>query len=721
MKRALSLALLLAAAGTAGLHAAEVEATVAAAYEAFLQGRLEDSASAFRYLITLGIAGPDPDSNLALLARDQGQGDVSLPLWVRSSLRESADGFIWVQRGWAHAALDRPKEAREAFMKAIEKAATTADQGEAKVGLGVVALMMGQPKGAMAPLRDALVAGPYVIPAAAYQTALTALASRDKNAALAYLRQCISLDPLNLECLKALGRLQADIGENRAAWRVFLRILALDPQDAEALKETKRLREYVTASLEDSQGIRRLSRPLLAVRGDIDPAPSSATLRVALFSDAAGQPATVTQLYFMANSGFELHAALTGEVVKEEGRGNDQWEVIFRPETNIVEVRDNARNLQYTAKQPFRIVPSPKDVRRGSVLLKSAKFVEATGFDPGDRELRGITEIIPTPYGFKVVNDVNLEDYLQGVTGALLPQGSPGEAYKAQAVLSRTRALWYKKTRPDNQERSDICDSTFCQRYLGLNEEMRDSTASVLATRGWILAGNDEKPAKVLQHENCGGATEAGAEPGLEHLLPVQDGEKPAATTRTPVDLERWVHQFPPRDRYCEAGGLTAASQSRWMRLLDAKDLKARAERTKFIGAIKTIKVTSRTAAGRVRGLEVTGTRDAIRYDGDKAVAAFLSPNSLRSMWFTIQPLMNGEKATRFLLWGAGTGHGLGLCTAGEIGQAALGRSWQNILSHYFPGLKLFDMNAPKLKPAAAEGPRGPGRYRKPLNPRRKK
>lgn len=719
MKRVWGLALLLAGAGAPWLPAAEVEATVAGAYEAFLQGRLEDSASAFRYLITLGIAGPDPDSNMALLARDQGAGDAALPLWVKASLRESADGFIWDQRGWAHAALDRPKEAREAFNKAIERAATTADQAEAKLGLGIAALMMGQPKGAMAPLRDALVAGPYMIPAAAYQTALTALASGDKNAALAYLRQCVSLDPLNLECLKELGRLQAKIGENRAAWRVFLRILSLDPADTEALKETKRLREYITTNLDDSQGVRRLSRPLLAVRGDTHPVPSSTTLRVALFTNLDGIPATVTRLYFMANSDFQLHAALTGEVVKEEARGNDQWEVLFRPENNIVEVRDNARNLQYTSKQPFRIVPSPKETRRGSVLVKSAKFIEEANFDPGDRELRGVTEIIPTPYGFKVVNDINLEDYLQGVTGAILPQGSPLEAYKAQAVLSRTRALWYKQNRPDNPERSDICDSTACQKYMGLNEEMRDSAAAAVATLGWVLTGQGGKPAKVLQHDNCGGATEAGVEPGLEHLVSVQDGEKPAASlARTPLDLERWVHQFPPRDRYCEAGGLTAASQSRWLRLLDARDLKERAERTKFIGSIKTIKVIGRSAAGRVRGLEVTGTRDTIKFEGDAAIQGFLSPNSLRSMWFTLQPLMNGDKASRFLVWGAGTGHGLGLCTAGEIGQAALGRPWQKILGHYFPALKLEDLNAPKPK-ASMKG--GPGKYRKPLNPRRKK
>ncbi|MDD5628945.1 MAG: hypothetical protein PHU21_07770, partial [Elusimicrobia bacterium] len=74
---------------------------------------------------------------------------------------------------------------------------------------------------------------------------------------------------------------------------------------------------------------------------------------------------------------------------------------------------------------------------------------------------------------------------------------------------------------------------------------------------------------------------------------------------------------------------------------------------------------------------------------GAEAMAAVLSPGSLRSTLFTVQPLLDGKRADSFVLWGAGTGHGLGLCRAGMLGQARLGRKWQVILEHYFPKLQL--------------------------------
>jgi stage II sporulation protein D len=707
--------ILLLALGAAPLAASasgggEVQQTADAAVASFLQGRFEDAVGAFRYLASLGITAPDPETNLAVLHRDMGQTEAALPFWVKASLRQESDGFSWNQRGWSYLSLDRPQEARESFLRALDRSSTTATQAEAQLGLGMAGLMNGQPKTAMAPLRSALVLGPYVLPLAAYQTALTALAVGDKNAAQAYLRQCASQDAFNLECLRELARLHARMGENRPAWRVYQRILSLDALDVESARQAEKLAAYITGNPEDHKPIRRLSRPLLNPNEADLPIPgSSVTLRVALFSDGDGNPATATQAYLVVNSDFKVLAGR--DVMRDSGRAQDQWEVLFRPENNVVELRDNARNIQHISKQPFLLLPSE---RRGSVLIKSARFTDSRGIDPGDREVRGAVEVVPTPYGFKLVNEVNLEDYVYGAVASALPQGSPLQAYRAQAVVARTRALWYKANRPENLERSDLCDSAACQRYVGLSEEMRTSTREAAATEGFVLtlAG---RPARLMQHENCGGATEDGRQsgrPGLEHLASVQDAENPSVAQRAPELLERWTHEFPARERYCEASGLTPPAQSRWMRLLSGKELQERMDRLKTVGKIKRIRAARRSTSGRIQALEVTGSRGSVTLEGEKAMADLLSPGSLRSTLFTLQPLAGGD----LLIWGAGTGHGLGLCTAGALGQASLGRSWTEILPHYFPGLVLTDLNA-KLKPALAPKT---GRYRKPKNPRKK-
>lgn len=720
MRRALAAAAVLAALAGAWAHAADVQETIQSAYTAFLEGHLDDAAKAFRYLATLGITVPDPDSNIALLSRDQGRQDEALPQWIRASLVDGSDGFVWDQRGWSYLSEGRPREARESFLKAIDRSSTTASQAEANLGLGMAALMNSQPKSGMEPLRSALVQGPFILSAASFETALTALSLGDKQAGLAYLRQSVDLDPFNLESLREMARVYERIGENRSAWRAYHRILTFDPRDEEASERGKKLAQFITGDPETSLPIRRLPRPLLDAGSKqlIEASQSTDTLRVAIFSRGDGAPATLTSLYVVANSDFKLVAA-TGEAIKDDGRGSDQWQIEYRPESNVVEVRDSARNIQYTAKQPFRI--SPK-ARLGSVLLKSGRFVEPAGFDPGDRELRGTLEIVPTPYGFKVVNEVNLEDYLYGVVGAALPQDSPAEAYKAEAVVARTAAYWSRHQAKPNLERSDICDSSRCQRYVGVNEEMRGASKAVAATEGLVLT-LEGRLAKIAEHESCGGLTESGAlsgDPALAALVSVDDAPAAAPRPRTPVELERWTHEFPPKDRFCEAGN-APNHDARWVRVLDAKQLKERAERVKYIGSIKHVRVARRSATGRALSLEVTGTRDALLLEGEQAISDFLSPGSLRSTLFTITPIMSGGTASRFILWGAGTGSGLGMCRAGAVGQASLGRDFRTILAVYFPSFAVDDVHARHAPPAAAKAAKTASGTKKPKNPRRKK
>lgn len=719
MTRTLGILLLFAAAFATG---AEVQETVATAYRAYLEGRPSDAVSGFRYLATLGVSTPDPDQNLAVVERENGDHDAALAHWVKASLSETADGYVWNQRAWAYLSADRPKEARESFVKAIDRSSTTASQAEANLGLGLAALVAGRPKQGMANLRSALVQGPFALSAASLATAQVALALDDKQAALAYLRQSLDTDPLNLDALKLLAGLYDKIGENRPAWRAYRRVLQLDPADERAAERVKKLREFIQGDPEAALAIRRIGRPVLdrSSRQFVEPSKSTTSLRVAIFSQEDGKPATATRLYFVANGDFKL-VAQSGETVKDDGRGQDQWEVSFRPENNVVEVRDASRNLLFTTKQRFRLVPSE---RLGTTLLKSGVFNELVGFDRGDRELRGILEFQPTPYGFKIVNEVALEDYLFGVVGSALPEQAPLEAFKASAVVSRTLALWARQEGARNLEGTHICDNgraPACMRYLGVSEEMRFSSQAVGETEGLVLA-KDGRAARVAQHDNCGGVTESGREAdeaSLEALVSVDDAPLAALPPRTPAQLDRWTHEYPPRDRFCEASGV-AQTYSRWIRMLDAEDLKARVDRIKPIGAIRHLRAARRSSTGRVRALEVVGSRGTLRLEGREAIENLLSPGSLRSTLFTITPLMKGSSAERFILWGAGSGSGLGLCRAGAMGQASLGRDWKTILALYFPSLSTADAYKPPPAPARA-APKAPGKYGRPLNPKRKK
>jgi stage II sporulation protein D len=522
---------------------------------------------------------------------------------------------------------------------------------------------------------------------------------------------------MNLECLKDLADLEAKIGQNREAWYSYLGLLAFDPAEARAVRQVQKLRRFITGDPEAALPVRRVGRPLLPPQladDEVLSAPGP-TLRVGLFTAPDRRPSTASRVYFVANSDFKV-IAKSGDVIKDDGKALHQWEVDFRPENNLVELRDNSRNIVYTTKQSFRIIPSGP---AASVLLKSARFIDPVGFDTGDREVRGAIEVLPNPYGFKLINEVGLEEYLYGVVSAALPHRSDSEAYKAQAVVSRSRALWFRAHHGENQERVDICDSEACQLYLGVSGEMRDAAAAVRDTAGITLT-KDGVVALVLEHDNCGGVTEDGrasAIPGAEALVSVSDGESPAAIGHSPDQLELWTHEYPGQDRYCEASGITAPAESRWIRIIPAADITQRAKRSRDIGPVRQLLVRKRTATGRVQVLEVVGSRGSLTLTGAKAISDVLSPGSLRSTLFTVQPLMAGAKADRFIIWGAGTGHGVGLCRAGMLGQARMGRKWPLILAHYFPALKVLnpfeEHEAPVKLPL--------GHVRKPKNPHWKK
>ncbi|MDD5629872.1 MAG: SpoIID/LytB domain-containing protein, partial [Elusimicrobia bacterium] len=553
----------------------------------------------------------DSEVDLAIRARDQGRAEEALAHWSKATLRPEARGFVWNQLGWACAALRRLPEARDSFLKGMDRSATTADRAESQLGLAVAARLEGQPRRALAPLRALLeqdpfdqaspLKSPFIMAAANHEAARAATSLGEKARAAAYLRQCLNLDALDLECLRDLAEAKAKAGDDREAWLAYRRLLSLDPGDRRAAREVEKL----GAAVPEGLGVRRIGRPLLPpqppegeVRTESGPA-----LRVALFTGRDGRAGKATRVRFAVNSDFKVLAAAGGAVLGE-GRAQRRWEVDFRGEHGLLELRDESRNLVCTTTESFRIVPNGP---AGSVLLQDAAFSERAAFDAGDRELRGAVSVRPGPGGFMLVNEVGLEEYLYGAVSAALPRQSDSEAYKAQAVVSRTRALWYRAHPGAGPDGADICDSEACQRYLGLSEEMQAAAAAVRETAGVTLT-QDGAVALALEHDDCGGLTEDGRgaqAPGAEALVSVADGERPASVGRTPGELELWTHEYPPADSYCEASGINPPAESRWMRIIPAADIAERAGRSRDIGAVRQLVVRQRTATGRAQELEV--------------------------------------------------------------------------------------------------------------------
>lgn len=671
MTAALLLGVLLAAPSRAEPSApAERTEVLRDAMDRFLEGDYEKAAKGYAYLMTLGSLDADVAASLALAHRELKRPDQAAAYWLKATLLAPDDPFLWNGRAWNYLALGRFREARDSFRKAVEVSSASALGTEARFGLGLAESLDGNLQSAVESLESAhRLGGPGLQAAVLGELGRVAARRRLLPRAATFLTASLGHDRRQEDVARELGAIYEKTGQASAAWQAYKLTLDLDPAASDAAERAKKLESAIRGRPADSMPLVRMARPLLRSAAD-EPAAAGPDLRVALFSGDDGRPRHLTRFYVMGSTGTHLYDVRLGERI-DTLPVFAQWEVIYRPDNRVIEVRDTSSRIVYVTRQPLRFEPS---VPGHSVLIKNPEPTDIRGIDLSDRELRGSTELIPTPLGFHLVNELPLERYLYGIVGNMVPRTRTDEAYKAGAVLLRTRVLERMRTAPSNPERTHLCDSKACIPYVGLARERELSTQAVRATRGVTLRLG---PGRALEyHQSCGGVAAGGVQdrparkPAPEHL----------------AAFERLLHDPPDRADFSEATADAPAVWTRWARVLDAEALRRAAERFKPVGPVKDVRVLRRDAEGRVVSLLVAGAHGEVRAEGYDAVTEVLSPGSTRSSLFSLQPIYRGRRLSRLIVWGAGSGHGRGLCIAGTLGQAHLGRGYRSILAHYFPG-----------------------------------
>jgi stage II sporulation protein D len=242
---------------------------------------------------------------------------------------------------------------------------------------------------------------------------------------------------------------------------------------------------------------------------------------------------------------------------------------------------------------------------------------------------------------------MRLEDYVAAVLAGEAAGVSEEQARRAQAVAARTYAVHFRARH--GEEGFDFCDTTHCQdlRFAAVDARAREGAE---ATEGELL-WFDGRPAATFYHQNCGGQTEDAAAtfPGYE-----------APYLRSIADP------------YCVARG-----RMEWSCEISSRDL-ARA-----LGApAASVRVTERTAAGRVAWLDISGRRvsaSTLHF----AVGRALGWHLLRSAAYEVSNTSGG-----FRFRGNGSGHGVGLCQHGAMRMAAEGRTYREILNFYYPSTR---------------------------------
>ncbi len=263
-----------------------------------------------------------------------------------------------------------------------------------------------------------------------------------------------------------------------------------------------------------------------------------------------------------------------------------------------------------------------------------------------------------------LTREMPIEEYLVGVVSSEASTETELEAMKAQAVASRSYAL--KNLGRHAEEGYDFCSLTHCQQYIQPNARTRPAfRQAVLETFGEVLRDEAGKPVESFFHAACGGITAnieklwGAPSPAPAHLRGVRDDFCAAMPNR------RW-NQAIPADR-----------------LRDALNADAR---TNIGNRLAAITVARRDETGRAESLAIEGEkRRTMRgWDFKIAVGRALGWQMIKSSRFEVE-----RAGAQFIFRGSGFGHGIGLCQSGSHVMAARGMKYQQILQHYFPGVRV--------------------------------
>lgn len=315
------------------------------------------------------------------------------------------------------------------------------------------------------------------------------------------------------------------------------------------------------------------------------------------------------------------------------------------------------------------------------------------------RRYQGILEIRRQSNGnLSGICQLPIEEYLCGVVPSEIGADAPFEAQKVQAIAARTETLSSLADRRYAGDHYDICSTVMCQVFTGRTRSTPETDMAVFETRG-IAMLHRGKPIGAFYASNCGGHSEhsENAWKGrgvLPYCRGISDSRKRIRLDLTREDdFAKWIGSMP--DCYCNPNspGIPdwAKRRFRWERRVSAEEVQGCVKRIQDIGRVQTIKPLSRGISGRIIELEFRGENGTCIVGPELTIRRLFDP-MLYSAAFVIEPEGQGAFPESFLIRGAGSGHGVGLCQVGAMGMAGRGIRCDKILKHYFTGIKLKKM-----------------------------
>jgi len=292
---------------------------------------------------------------------------------------------------------------------------------------------------------------------------------------------------------------------------------------------------------------------------------------------------------------------------------------------------------------------------KNSKIKRNLYFKNLTNgfFKLGKNKYAGNLKVLITNNQIYYINYIKVEKYIKGVLPYEISSKWPMEVIKAQAVAARTFAYYAIVHNAKNFY--DLTDTTYSQVYKGIIPTAKIFTKAIEETKDEVLVYKHEL-IQAFFHSVCGGHTESAKNvwgKNLPYLKGVPCG-------------------------YCRD-----APYYRWKCEFTEKEILNKLRKHKiFLRKIKYIKPAYVSSSGRWNKIKIVGDKSII-LTGNR-FRIILGIKKLRSTKIRIRKIRN-----KFVIYGHGWGHGVGLCQWGAKRMAEKGKKYYQILRYYYRGVCL--------------------------------
>lgn len=328
------------------------------------------------------------------------------------------------------------------------------------------------------------------------------------------------------------------------------------------------------------------------------------------------------------------------------------------------------------------------------------------------------------------INFIPLENYLTSVISSEMSAKCSMDMLKATAVVSRSWLLaqiekskelsgdkktyqstfqsedeiikWYDR---EDHKLFDVCADDHCQRYQGVTKVTSEAArVAVEETRGIVII-SENKILDARFSKACGGISESFEnvwEPvHYKSLVAIFDYKFEPESFDTEFSKEvnavKWIKANPPA--FCNTSDPKILNQIlldydqetkdfyRWKIEYTQQQISELLKRKTGIdfGFIKEFVTVERGLSARLIKLKIVGENNTITIGKELEIRRILSETHLYSsaIFFESKGDKNGFPE-KFIIYGAGWGHGVGLCQIGAAVMAEQGYQFDEILVHYF-------------------------------------